>query len=445
MPRLLNAEGAVALAKKMLAWRKAEAAALNAIYTYVRGKQSLPIVPAGTPREIRALAKMSRVNMIPLAIGVPAQALYVDGYKKDGDDDESWGAWQANKLDSTQTGVHRAGLGYGAAYVRVTPAEPRPLIKGVSPRNMTAVYGDDDVWPIWALECIPLSRRSTLWRLYDDVGVYFLDGNKEEEFTLSSRKKHGFKVTPVVRFRNVHDLDDDHIGEVTPLMPIQDQIDFTTFGLLVAQHFQSFKQRYIVGWTTDDENEKLKASASRLWTFANEEGGSEGVKVGEFDQVNLQGFLESRSASQEHLATLSQVPPQHLLGKLVNLSGEALVAANDGKNAKTDERKTNFGEAWEQVFHLTALAEGREVDDTAQVRWRDTEARAFAATVDGLGKLAEMLKVPVEMLWERIPDWTQQDTERAKDILTQAAAAGTSVEALLRSIDDKLGGTEDVE
>jgi hypothetical protein len=80
-----------------------------------------------------------------------------------------------------------------------------------------------------------------------------------------------------VRFRNLLDLDDDQVGEVEPLMPLQDQIDFTTFGLLVAQHYQSFRQRYIIGWTTDDENEKAKAGASRMWTF--DDGGGEGRRV----------------------------------------------------------------------------------------------------------------------------------------------------------------------
>jgi hypothetical protein len=37
-------------------------------------------------------------------------------------------------------------------------------------------------------------------------------------------------------------------GQVAPLMPIQDQIDLTTFGLLVAQWYGAFKQRWAIGW-----------------------------------------------------------------------------------------------------------------------------------------------------------------------------------------------------
>jgi hypothetical protein len=53
-------------------------------------------------------------------------------------------------------------------------------------------------------------------------------------------------------------------------------------------------------------------------------------------------------------------------------------------------------------------------DTSAQVIWRDTEARSLASTVDALGKLVTMLGVPPQALWERIPGVTQQDVERWK-------------------------------
>jgi hypothetical protein len=46
-------------------------------------------------------------------------------------------------------------------------------------------------------------------------------------------------------------------------------------------------------------------------------------------------------------------------------------------------------------------------------RWRDTESRSMEQAAMALGMLATNLKVPVEMLWERIPNWTDQDVQRA--------------------------------
>jgi hypothetical protein len=224
-------------------------------------------------------------------------------------------------------------------------------------------------------------------------------------------------VCPVVRFRNHEDLDDDSclLGEVEPLMPLQDQIDATTFGLMVAQHFQAFKQRYIIGWTGLDENTAAQTSASRLWSFEDTD-----VKVGEFGEVNLGGYLDSRTATTELLATISQTPPHHLLGKMINLSAEALAAAESGQRRKIAERETTWGESWEQALRLAASAEGTDVAEDAEVRWRDTEARSLAATVDALGKLTQMLGVPAQELWERVPGVSQQDVDRWK-----ATAAST--------------------
>jgi hypothetical protein len=103
----------------------------------------------------------------------------------------------------------------------------------------------------------------------------------------------------------------------------------------------------------------------------------------------------------------------------VNLSAEALVAAESGQRRKIAEREITFGEAWEQALGLAARAE-READEGAQVRWQDTEARSFAATVDGLGKLVQMLGVPAQELWERIPGVTMADVEKWKNSPSRA-------------------------
>jgi hypothetical protein len=123
---------------------------------------------------------------------------------------------------------------------------------------------------------------------------------------------------------------------------------------------------------------------------------------------------------------VSQTPAHELVGQLVNLSAEALAAAEASKQRKVEQRQTVFGESWEQVFELGDEMAGRTVDYGAEVRWRDTEARALAATVDALGKMAQMLMIPPEMLWEKIPGVSTKDVARWKD----AAARGDSLASL---------------
>jgi HPt (histidine-containing phosphotransfer) domain-containing protein len=130
---------------------------------------------------------------------------------------------------------------------------------------------------------------------------------------------------------------------------------------------------------------------------------------------------------------VTQTPAHELLGSLANLSAEALAAARASLSAKVEERKHSFGESWEQTLRLAAHINGdadAARDFQSQVRWKDTEIRSLAQAADALGKLATMLGVPVELLWEKIPSWTQQDVERAKAL----AAQGGGLEALMREL-----------
>lgn len=448
----LNAKAAVDQAIIMHRYHLAERAQLDTVRRYWKGRQALPaVIPTSAPREVRTMAQIARVNVCSIVVDTLAQSTYVDGYRaqSNADDLAVWAVWQANRMDARQTGIHRAAFAYGAAYAVVLPGDPVPVIRGASPRSMTVVYGEDPDWPLWAFE--PLGRG--LWRLFDDEAIYYLseDGALVHEvgFEFVEAREHGASVTPVVRYLDESDLDiDDDVrpaphltegvtitagGQVAPLIPLQDQIDLTTFGLLVAQWYSAFRQRWAIGWVAESETEKMKAGASQFWTFDED---PENMKLGEFEQTNLEGYIKSREASLRHAATLSQTPVHELIGELVNLSAEALAAAEAGRDRKVDERKTLLGESHEQTLWLVGQLTGLDIPDDAQVVWRDTSARAFAATVDGLGKLAQMLGIPPQELWERVPGATRQDVERWK----AAAQTGDAFADLTRMLDQQANG-----
>jgi hypothetical protein len=419
----LNGKQVVEYARQALEWRDAERSRLNRIHDYIRGTQRFDWLPSGTPSEVSRLARMSQVNVMGFVVDASTQALYVDGYRSaDLDEQPAWQAWQANRMDARQIGVHRSALSYGASYATVLPGTPMSKIRGVSPRNMTAVYGNDDDWPMWALE----TRSGGLLRLIDTEAVYWV-GQEDSGLVWLETEEHGLGVCPVVRFKATENLDDEVIGDVEPLFQLQDQINVTTFSLLVAQHYGAHRQRYIIGWLAESEEQALKASAQKLWTF---DDSPDDIKVGEFEQTQLNGYIESREATLRHLATISQTPVHELLGSMANLSAEALAAARDSHNRKLEERRTMFGEAWEQTLEVAAIAGNLPVDPSAWVRWRDMEARSLAQTADALGKLVQMLGVPAEALWERVPGVSQQEVEQWKTL----SAQGGSLESLMREL-----------
>ena len=87
-------------------------------------------------------------------------------------------------------------------------------------------------------------------------------------------------------------------------------------------------------------------------------------------------------------------------------------AARDGLDRKAQELQSNLTDPWRNVFRLCSKAQKDDngwMDLHGRLLWRDTSARSFAATIDGLGKAAQMLGVPAHELWRRIPGVTAED------------------------------------
>jgi hypothetical protein len=414
---------------------------------WVRWDHDKPHTPIGTiTAEYRQLIERSQAPWGDLVISAVAQGLYVEGYRQSSDteDADAWSYWQANCLDARQIAVHRAALTYALAYTTVVPGKDilglsMPVIRGVSAREMVALYDDPggDDWPMVAMRGQPtkLSDGSTGWRfrVYDDANVYdLIAGSGGDAVKLQAPPSlHGSAVCPVVRFANKLDLEGRSDGEIEGIIPLLGRIDQTAFDRLVVQRFASWIVRWVAGMETvlqakDPKNPtfaEVEAATMRLKVSDFLVSGDPDTKFGSLPASPLDGFIAAHDADVRELAALTQTPPHNLLGQMVNLSAEALAAAETGATRKRLERQHAFGESWEQSLRLAAALEGN-VDAArnmeAEVVWRDVESRSLAQAVDALGKLAQLLGVPVEILWEKIPGWTQQDVERARDIAKQA-------------------------
>jgi hypothetical protein len=453
------------VATRVLAMREREQYRLRRISDYMRGKHASVYVPNGARSEYRWLLERSVVNFLPLVVSVISQNLHVDGYLPvhvDGDAADStttgssspekdpanpWSIWLANRMNARQHGLHRAVVKYGVAYTVVLPGDPQPVMRPVSPRRMTALYADDvdDEWPVYAVEERVIRNDKgairQIW-FYDDNCRYTLVGKEndprlywpDDSSLLGSGwegvpsgepmiEEHGLGVCPVVRFLHDVDLDGemDVSGEVEPLIPLQDQVNTTTFNTLMAQQYAAFRQRWVTGMVPDDEDgrprEPFRAGVDRLFVAEDTD-----TKFGEFGETSLNPFLDAREASIRHMSTVAQVPPYHLLGQMINLSAEALAASKDGMDRKCQELESVLSEPHKQNLRLGGLAAGNKAaweDTTSTIAWRDTSARAFAATADALGKVAQMLGVPATELWSRIPGVSAEEVARWKEVASR--------------------------
>lgn len=402
---------------------------------WYRGEQAPPQVPVTATPEYTQMAMESRSPWGALLVTAPAQQLYVEGYRTADDDAESpgWSVWQANKLDSRQSAIHRAAIAHGISYAVVLPGTPRPLaravlpsVRGYSALSMVALYGEFEDWPIMALHGRPGPDSTWAFTLYDDQDIHFFTmpaGDPTRAQWLDSRP-HGAPCCPVVRYASRLDLNGRSEGEIRPVIAILSRLDRDVFDRLTAQRKASWKIRYATGMAkpeTDEEREAIERVLAMGDVLVNE---SVDAKFGTLDSTDLKQFTEAEQADLRTLAAITQIPPAQLLGQIANLSAEALAAAEAQLSRKVDEFEHSFGEAHEQVLSLSEWYLNGSYDEGAQVRWKDMGSRSLAATADALGKLAQMLGVPVQMLWEAIPGWTQQDVERAKALAAENDSLG---------------------
>lgn len=453
---------------KVLAWlltgRRAEAPRLIEVHEYLKNRVIDIYVPKSATLEYRKLVDQARFNVLPLLVSSLAQGLFVDGYRPSGAVDNSpvWDAvWQPNRMDARQAGLYRAALQYGVSYATVLPGDTAPVIAPWSPRRLTALYCDsiNDEWPEYAmsvglphvdLDADAPTQMVTTVTVYDDQFTYSLDlpasivtppipgelssGQLDPlpfeglavDATKVTVQQHGMGVCPVVKFPESYaDLDDGPEGIVWPMLPAQRQLNQTTFGLLMAQNYAAFRQRWVTGMAIEvDESgapmEPFNAAVNRVW-----QSDSPDTKFGDFAETNLAGYLDSRDKTLLYISSARQIPPHKLVvgNSVSNVSAEALAALNDGHQLDIGEHQTCFGESMEQVLRLCGLAMGDEdtwEDTSAQVVWRDTTPRSLAQVADALGKLAQQLEVPPEALWERIPGVTDTDIKRWKAMAAES-------------------------
>jgi hypothetical protein len=290
---------------------------------------------------------------------------------------------------------------------------------------------------VYALRAEPKKvgdRTGWSLRLYDATDIHHMVlSSSGDSLAYVSMETHGTGVTPVVRFTNHLDLRGRASGDVEPIIPVLGRIDQTTFDRLVVQRFASWKVRTIAGMAKPDASEDAAAERLRLLISDLLVAEDHDTRFGTLDETPLDGFISAHDADVRALAALSQSPAHELLAQMSNLSAEALAAAEASLTRRVTRIKHPLGESWEQTLRLAGHVmgdAGAARDFSSEMHWADMESRSMAQAADALGKMATMLGVPVEILWEKLPGFTQNDVDRAKAIVDK----GGGMEALVAAL-----------
>lgn len=383
-----------------------------------------------------------------LVVSSLAQTIYLEGARIRGQSAEvQMDAFKVLRRNnwSRQGQAHtRATVAHGISFVCALPGKDPltgkdfPRVRAYSAKRV-AVYFDDetDEWGEYAIRLGP--------GLVDDEGnalrqVYYLDSECELQFTMHGfdinsgedfpedvrlsfdgvTNEHDLGVCPMVPYYNLVDLEGNPTGEVTPIIPTLRRIDQDTFDRLVVQRFGAWKIRYIAGMAkpttaAQERAQRLALTAADILIAEDKD-----TKFGTLDGTDTAGYIAATDHDLRVLAAVSQTPPHHLLGLSSNLQAEALAASEAGLQRKSlDYRLTNAG-SHEKLLRLIARIRENEEEahaDEIEIVWRDDNTLVLEQTARALGTLADSLGIPTELLWHRIPNWTEADSERAKQLV----------------------------
>lgn len=447
-------------------------------------KEGWPYIPRDSDnKEFDDLASRSPAPWGKLIVSSLAQTIYFESARIKGSAEdsqmESFNTLQANNWAARQIPLTRATIGHGIAYVKVLPAESlldgpnSALVRPVSALRMAAFYDElDDEWPAYAIEVEDYQievggRLVTYGKFYDETGVhgFAFEGTGEElkdyVYTGVIGDPHDLGVCPIVKFANLEDLEGRALGEIAPILPLLRRIDQDTFDRLVVQRFGAWKIRYIAGLAKPDSAEGQRAQAMILRMQDLLVAEDKDTQFGAIDGTPVDGFIAATDADLRVLAAVTQTPPHHLLGLSSNLQAEALAAAEAGLQRKSLDFQIYNSGSYQQLLRLIALIKGNRDEAAAaqiDIRYRDTESRSLVQAAQALGTLATQLKMPVEMLWGRVPGWSDEDTERAKRLIeeggidqllatiaqdaeTEAAAAAAAAQPPAQGSDQSASGS----
>jgi len=391
-------------------------------------------------RTFKDFLSESQANWCELVVNAVADRMRVIGFRFGSEEanETAWALWQASTMDADHGMVQKDALIAGSSFVLVQPDDSNPsgvTITAESPQQATVLYEPGN----------RRRRRAGYKRFHDEAG----DPERVTEVLITPEfiatwepwTLRGAAQLPIVEVNPAGTVSLVEIvpqprvlghgrSELLSATVIQDRINTTIFNRLVATDYGAFRQIWATGIKvardvikTDEGGEAVRVvrpfdiGANRLLTNENPDG-----RFGAFGESTLRGYLDSVGQDVEHLAAITQTPPTYLLGHMVNLSADAIRAAEAGLVAKIEQRALHLGESWEEVMRLAlALIKNPAADNlSAEVLWADFETRSEGQRVDALVKMAT-LGVPREILWEK---WgvTPQEIERWKALAEQEEA-----------------------
>jgi hypothetical protein len=405
---------------------------------YYRGKQPLRFASDEFKKYHGQRYQGFADNWVQVVADAPVERLTVTGVMPTGAtqaDPESWRVWQMNGLDADSQLGFLGAVNSGRSFVLVwgdpeDPETPQVTFEDASQcivayepgsrRNRLAalkrwedggddyatLYLADEVWKFKRARSGQAQKSTGLQDVDDELKKWELRDSGEEP----NPQPNPLGVVPMVELLNRPTLVGEPVSDISGVIAIQDAVNLLWAQLFTTSDYASFPTRIVLGaerpvvpvldasGTIVGERpvDMEKFAVDRVQFFT-----GDNVRTEEWSAANLNAYAEIIETAVGHIAAQTRTPAHYLIGKMANLSGDALIAAETGLVKRVDEKQLWFGQALREVFRLIALAQGDEVKAEAisggRVLWADAQSRSQAQLTDALLKL-KTLGFPFEFL-----------------------------------------------
>ncbi|MDT0270266.1 phage portal protein [Streptomyces sp. DSM 44915] len=376
-------------------------------------------------------------NWVQVVADSPVERLEVTGFQVPGElraDEELWRVWQTNGLDADSQLGFLGAVNSARSFVLVwgdPDDEDTPLVSfedagqcivayepGSRRRRRAALkrwqdgnqdfatlYLPSEVWKFSR----PLARQDKSPQMAD-VDEELAQWEPRELVDEPNPQPNPMATVPMVELPNKPMLVDDPISDVSGVTAMQDAINLLWAQLFTASDYASFPQRVVLG-AERPMIPKLNAAGEivgkqpvDLSKFAVDRVAwitGKDAKIAEWQAANLAAYSGIIEVAVGHLAAQTRTPQHYLIGKMANLSGDALIAAETGLVKRVNEKQMWFGQALREVARLILLARGEDARAremrAGRVLWADAESRSHSQLADSLLKLKQ-LGFPFEWL-----------------------------------------------
>lgn len=451
-----------------------QAKRIGKLERYYNGDHPIPqeVIDNKVTESYKKLLSMAQSNWPELVVDSVEERLEVQAisFTTKAASEEAWNIWQANGLDADAGMAHQAALIGGRAYAIVWLENDEPTITLDHGSCVYVEYVDGSQRNV--------GRAIRRWTdgtrfyvtLYDASGTYKFQAKTESSNPPSGQSSWERRTVPgedwplparngkppVFEIAVNRSLSTDHAkrarGEFESALAMIDRLNYTMFSLLAAMTWSGFPLRVLTGQPIDfkerkdengdpvlDDDGEPVVDIKPPFDVANDrvvQFDSENAKLQQFQEAQLTNYLKTIEMEVKHFAAVTKTPAHYLLGEMVNLSADAIRAAEAGLISKVHRHQRSLGEGWEAVLRYALDLKGVEGGDDAKVeiKWRDPESRSLAERADAASKLAPYLpwtawaEFVLQASPSQIEKWKQD--KMAEDLLSAVAPAKETPPAL---------------